>query len=187
MIKLLKLKRRLVSLLFFSVFLVLYFSLYFILPQVLPYKPELAPVVLVEEEDGYRGLLIDQLPESLQKKEASCGHAALVYLLDLYSICSTEQEIEEVTGLEGWLSFYDMATFTESKNLRWQAVEVNKKDFFKNSVPSILHVKWGHFVTFIEIDERGNVLIFDPARGLVLLSKKNLQEIWDGYFFYVYL
>ena len=177
-------RRRVYTLLFcLTLSLCCYFYIPILIRSFSEYEPAPTPKI---ENGAYTGRIIDPLPEDRQQDKNSCGHAALAFLLNYYGIETNEKTIVHATGKEGNLTFYEMAEYIKSINLKYKAYEVNAELFYKHGEPCIMHVSWGHFIVFLSFIKPGYCLLFDPSRGLVLIDRQTLKAIWDGYVLYVY-
>lgn len=133
----------------------------------------------------YGGIYTGEEVNFNQTGENTCGQAVLAYFLTKVGKPETESTIINFLNNDSTLSFADFIQVFQYHGLKTQALEVKPSFFKENPQTSILHITSGHFIVFLReyLDE---VLVFDPAYGLVYITWDKLLEIFSGYMLYVY-
>ena len=117
-----------------------------------------------------------------QYDSRDCGPAALLSVLKYYKGEASLSHIREITdtGINGSTMF---GLMKGAKLLGFEArgVTGNYEDLFKEHMPCIAHVilkdMHHHYVVIYKIYS-DSVLIGDPAKGLCMLGKSELLDIW---------
>lgn len=124
----------------------------------------------------------------LQKDDSDCGVACLLSIINYYGGCNTLENLRKLSGtnISGTtlLGLYQAANqigFTA------EGCEADIAALIKQTSPVILHViidqQLQHFVVFFgitQMDGEIKFIIGDPAKGIVYLTRNQLEAIWQS-------
>jgi ATP-binding cassette subfamily B protein RaxB len=120
------------------------------------------------------------LPLVRQAEGTECGHACLAMIaawfghrIDLVSLRMTH-----ATSANGF-SVHAMAQLAEQLGLKARALRLEPELLGHLKVPAILHWDMNHFVVLKSVGRR-SIVIHDPARGVLRLSRKQVAEHFTG-------
>lgn len=132
-----------------------------------------------------------------QRYDFSCGSAALATLLRYhYGVRNADEELTfngmwqhgDQTQIKKFgFSLLDMKRYLATINLDTQGYRVTLDQIAQTKVPGIALTTtrgYKHFVVIKGIT-KDYVLVGDPARGLLRISRPEFQKIWDGLYFVV--
>lgn len=123
--------------------------------------------------DGTRDAVIQQL-------DKSCGPAALAHLLQTHGVLVSEQEIVSVTGLtEDGTTLLGLAHAAERFGFQATGMRLSYPNLSTIPKPAIVHLKQGHFVTLVEVDT-GGVMVMDPLVGYLRFTPQSFRKNWSG-------
>lgn len=120
------------------------------------------------------------LPMVRQAEATECGHACLAMIagwhghqIDLVSLRLYQTASSNGTSLQA------LAALAEQFALRARALRLEPGDLGRLALPAILHWDMNHFVVLKSVGRR-DVVIHDPARGVLRLSLKEVGQHFTG-------
>lgn len=131
-----------------------------------------------------------------QQYDFSCGSAALATLLHYHYGVPANEEMtfngmwekgDQAAIRQKGFSLLDMKRYLESVGLKTEGYRVTLDQVAKTQIPGIaLIVSKGyrHFVVIKGVSDQ-NVLVGDPARGLLRVPRDEFQKQWDGLYFVI--
>ena len=135
-------------------------------------------------EDGYfvKGTKrIRRFPHIKQIDEMDCGAASLAMICRHFgrtvSITRIRQAVH--TATDG-TSLRGLCQGAESLGLAARSVKVSKSNVGQMPLPAIIHWENYHWVVLFEVDVK-HAWIADPATGIRKITRKELDEKWNGY------
>lgn len=121
----------------------------------------------------------------MQPDETNCGVACLSMICAFYGIknmsLSAIRNFAQ-TDRDG-NSIYSLIKAAEKLNMKAKSFKCDKEDLFSNQVtyPMIVHTLvnglYNHYQVLFEVGEK-NVILGDPANGLVTLTWEEFEKIW---------
>lgn len=121
-----------------------------------------------------------------QHDEKDCGVAALVTVAKHYGLKISLSKVREIAGTDkNGTSAYGLVKAAESLGFAAKGVKINtKKDILKEfPKPAIAHVvkdnSFLHYVVIHKVSEN-NIIVADPADGLIKYSLEEFFKIWTG-------
>ncbi|TDO96100.1 peptidase domain-containing ABC transporter [Flavobacterium sp. 245] len=120
---------------------------------------------------------------TLQLDQSDCGVACLISIIKLYDGNNVIEKIRELSGTtkQGttMLGLYQAAN---KLGFTAEGCEADTQALIDHKEPVILHVlienQLKHYVVCYEYDETKGFLIGDPGKGVLYLSKNELEKIW---------
>jgi predicted double-glycine peptidase len=116
-----------------------------------------------------------------QKKDDTCGAAALATVLQMYGVVATEEEILKESAKEGWLSFEDIRASALKRLFRAAGFAGNLDLLRKLQYPVIVFLvpEKGaeHFSVVYKMDEK-KVYLADPEWGRVSIEMSRFERLW---------
>lgn len=131
-----------------------------------------------------------------QQYDFSCGSAALATLLRYHYGVPANEEMtfngmwengDQAAIRQKGFSLLDMKRYLQSIGLKTEGYRVTLDQVAKTQIPGIaLIVSKGyrHFVVIKGVSDE-NVLVGDPARGLLRVPRDVFQQQWDGLYFVI--
>lgn len=132
-----------------------------------------------------------------QRYDFSCGSAALATLLRYhYGVRNADEELtfngmwehgDQAQIKKFGFSLLDMKRFLETIKLQTQGFRVTLDQIAQTRVPGIALTTtrgYKHFVVIKGVS-KDYVLIGDPSRGLLRISRPEFEKMWDGLFFVI--
>ncbi|MGE4002381.1 MAG: peptidase domain-containing ABC transporter [Planctomycetaceae bacterium] len=116
---------------------------------------------------------------------SDCGAAALATIARHYGVKFGLQAVRDLAGTDRvGTNLLGLVGAAERMGLSAKAVKGSYEALAGAPLPAIAHVKsaegYGHFVVLYRAG-RKKVVIADPARGVVKLSRTAFTEMWTGY------
>jgi predicted double-glycine peptidase len=131
-----------------------------------------------------------------QRYDFSCGSAALATLLTYhYGAEVTEAQTfesmykvgdKEKIHKEGF-SLLDMKVFLASIGIKADGFEMNLDQLSNLGIPAITLIDIGGYKHFVVVKgfRDDEVLVVDPAQGIVVMPRRDFQAMWNGIAFMV--
>jgi ATP-binding cassette subfamily B protein len=124
---------------------------------------------------------IRRFPHIKQIDEMDCGAASLAMICRHFgrtvSITRIRQAVH--TATDG-TSLRGLCQGAESLGLAARSVKVSKSNVGQMPLPAIIHWDNYHWVVLFEVDVK-HAWIADPATGIRKITRKELDEKWNGY------
>lgn len=121
-----------------------------------------------------------------QQGKADCGVACLASVIKFYGGDTSLERLRELSGTSKQGTTL-LGLYNTARHLGFDAdgMEADTVDNLREiSHPAILHVtldnKFLHYLVFYGFDENNRAIIGDPAEGLVLYSKDELNNAWQS-------
>ena len=130
---------------------------------------------------GWCQLRTRRYPALLQISEMDCGAACIAMVLRFHGKNVSLNRIRDLAGVSrDGTSLFNLATAADASGLSATAVRTSRSHLDQVALPAIAHWKGTHFVVLYEING-GDVVIADPAIGLLRLTPEQFAEGWTGY------
>ncbi len=119
-------------------------------------------------------------PHEFQLDAKDCGPACIKIIAKFYGRFYTLHYLRELCGItrEG-VSFLDISDACEIISLRTKCIKISLDELQTIPLPCIVHWKDSHFIVVYKITKT-QVLVSDPAMGLLKHSFKKFQKDWLG-------
>jgi ATP-binding cassette subfamily B protein len=138
---------------------------------VIPDKYRLSAV----ESNGWRKQKPDGL---LQHTESDCGPTALAMVALVYGVRLSISKLRAIANVaRSGVSLFELSKTAESIGFQTHALQTSQLEDV--ALPAIAHFGGQHYVTVFRVS-RSNVLIGDPAQGLVKLDRVEFNASWSG-------
>lgn len=114
-----------------------------------------------------------------------CGAACLATICKEYGFKTSITKIREVAGTDKQgTNAYGMVKAAEKLGFSAKGVKCSEEDFFSEfPLPAIAHVvidkKLAHYIVVHKITKK-QIIVADPAKGIVKYTPKEFFEIWTG-------
>lgn len=115
-----------------------------------------------------------------QHDSMDCGPTCLRMVAKHFGRSISLQKLREATqiGTEG-VSLLGISEAAESIGIKSLAIKVTFKQFKKDAnLPCIVHWKQNHFIVVYQIKKNNQVLVADPASGLIKYSYSEFESQW---------
>jgi ATP-binding cassette subfamily B protein len=130
---------------------------------------------------AFRRLRPRRYPALLQISEMDCGAACIAMVLRYYGKNVSLNRIRDLASVSrDGTSLFNLATAAEASGLSATAVRTSRPHLDKIPLPAIAHWKGTHFVVLYEVNG-SEVVVADPAIGLLRLTPEQFAEGWTGY------
>lgn len=117
----------------------------------------------------------------LQEEKNDCGPAALMNIFQYHGIVSTLDDIKEIAGTtDNGTSMLGLKRAAENKGLNAQGWDYTWEDFRQIVLPTIAFVNGDHYVVVLKFTPYGDLIIIDPAKGLLEMNHNKFNKIWHG-------
>lgn len=117
----------------------------------------------------------------MQAQSNTCGPAALAYLLNVYGLMLSEDEIiKHVELSDRGTRLYDLINVAEYYGFKSWGEKQNFKGLLKTKLPVLVHINNRHYVVVDHIDNY-YLTLFDPAMGMVKIRHEYFRRAWTGY------
>lgn len=131
-----------------------------------------------------------------QQYDYSCGSAAVATLLRYhYGEATRESDAftwmwkvgDPATIRKSGFSMLDMRAYLKAIGYRADGFRVSLDDVERLKTPAIVLIKIGPYKHFVVIKgiRNGQVLVGDPALGLLIIERAKFQSIWNGIVFVI--
>ncbi|MCY2965638.1 MAG: peptidase domain-containing ABC transporter, partial [Planctomycetota bacterium] len=121
-----------------------------------------------------------RFPIIRQLDEMDCGPASLAMISKYYGISISISRLREIAnvGREG-TSLYGLSLAAEKLGYTTRALRTDFQNLRNASLPAIAHWKGYHFIVVYEAGA-DQVVVGDPAFGLVRMGRKDFEQGWTG-------
>lgn len=119
-----------------------------------------------------------------QKKQNSCGAAAIRFLLSRYGLDYSENSIEALMNTADYgVDMLQMSQALDKLGFLGKGLRSDISYLQKVRMPVIAHINDNHFVVVTLIDNH-NVYLFDPNpdQGFINYRIEEFEKIWGGAF-----
>jgi len=117
----------------------------------------------------------------IQAQSNTCGPAALGYMMNIYGLMLSEEEIaSQVTLTERGSSLFDLINVARNYGFNAWGEKQNFQGLLKTKLPVLAHINNRHYVIIDRIDSE-YLTMFDPAMGMVKIRREYFQQAWTGY------
>jgi ATP-binding cassette subfamily B protein len=131
--------------------------------------------------DAWRQRRRRRYPALLQISEMDCGAACIAMILRYYGKTVSLNRIRDLANVSrDGTSLFNLATAAEACGLSATAIRATTGHLDQIALPAIAHWKGIHFVVLYQVTSQ-EVVIADPATGLVRLTVQQFAEGWTGY------
>jgi ATP-binding cassette subfamily B protein len=121
-----------------------------------------------------------------QADQTDCGVACLLAIIKYHKGSSSLEQLRTLSGTsKQGTTLLGLFQSAQSFGFDAEGLEAEKVDNLKElNEPAILHVqlegKYLHYYVFWGFDKNDNIILTDPALGLITLSKKELEKVWQS-------
>jgi HlyB family type I secretion system ABC transporter len=124
---------------------------------------------------------IANFPHVRQIDEMDCGAASLAMVCRHFGRKVSLTRIRQVvhTATDG-TSLRGLCQGAEALGLAARSVKASKSNLGQMPLPAILHWENYHWVVLFQVDQK-HASIADPANGIRRISRRELEEKWNGY------
>ncbi len=127
-----------------------------------------------------QGSLSLHFPFVRQQSATECGCAALTMAANYHRMPVTLDSLRKILTLHNrGASLANMIQAAERIGFKALAVRITDQHFTGVTLPAIAHLHGDHYVVIYEMNAE-DVVIGDPAIGVIRHSRRQLREIWDG-------
>lgn len=124
----------------------------------------------------------EPLPWIAQQDESDCGAASLAMVARYFGIRIPIEQLRRLaqTGYAG-VSLYFLSAAAAQIGFRPQAIRTTLDQLAKVRLPAIAHWENRHYLVLFRMDEKaGELVVGDPARGLLKLTRHQFEDGWTG-------
>lgn len=127
-----------------------------------------------------RSTLSLHFPFIRQQSATECGCAALAMVAKYYRLPVTLDSIRQILTLQNrGANLAAMIQAAERIGLKARAARITDQHLSGAKLPAIAHLHGDHYVVIYEMNAQ-DVVIGDPAIGVIRHSRRQLRELWDG-------
>jgi ATP-binding cassette subfamily B protein len=152
-------------------------------PQQLDERHTAAQLGPFATEDGHfvKGARIRRFPHVKQIDEMDCGAASLAMICRHFGRQVSLTRIRQVvhTATDG-TSLRGLCNGAEALGLAARSVKASKNNVTNMPLPAIIHWDNYHWVVLYDVNDQ-HAWIADPATSLRKITRKELDEKWNGY------
>jgi ATP-binding cassette subfamily B protein len=132
-----------------------------------------------------RFIVFRRYPSVRQNDESDCGAAALATLARHYRRPLSVERLRDLAGTDRvGTNLLGLLQAAEQLGFSAKAVKATNETLVLAPLPAISHVLTaegrGHFVVLYKVG-RSSVVVADPARGLLRISREQFNRDWTGY------
>ncbi|MDD2890679.1 MAG: cysteine peptidase family C39 domain-containing protein [bacterium] len=110
-----------------------------------------------------------------------CGPSALKIFLDKLNISVPIEEIAQLSETnKGVTTMLGLKKAASSKGVEMLGVRTTYDFLKQQKTLAIVYIEDNHFAVFESVDNKGNVILLDPAAGRIKMSKKSFCKVWKG-------
>ena len=115
-----------------------------------------------------------------QQSATECGCAALAMLAAFHLLPVTIDAVRCSMSLDSrGASLADLHSAAERAGFKVRAVRISDAHLTGATLPAIAHLRGNHYVVMYGADEN-NVIVGDPAVGVIRHSRLDFRQLWDG-------
>ena len=118
---------------------------------------------------------------TFQRSGHDCGQASLRMILDHFGVAGTYEDLAGVlSSTSAGATMLDIKELAESRGLRSSGWRITAGDLHCIPLPAIAFLRRSHFVVLDQVEDDGDIIVRDPARGKLWLSSATLRAVWGG-------
>ena len=122
-------------------------------------------------------------PEGLvfQKAAYDCGDAALTMVLRRFGVDASFEEVRrELRTPPTGASMLSLRELARRKGLACEGWRLTARDVDAMALPALVRLRSRHFAVLERRTAGGDLVLLDPARGELVLSRRTFASLWTG-------
>lgn len=131
--------------------------------------------------NGYKPKRARKYPALMQLSETDCGAACTAMILRYYGKHVSINRLRDLVNVSrDGATLYSVAEGAERLGFHTRGIRANYENLIKANLPAIAHWEGFHYIVLYEATAT-RVVVADPARGLIKMSREEFEKGWTGY------
>ncbi len=131
--------------------------------------------------NGYKPKRARKYPALMQLSETDCGAACTAMIMRYYGKHVSINRLRDLVNVSrDGATLYSVAEGAERLGFHTRGIRANYESLIKANLPAIAHWEGFHYIVLYEATPE-RVVVADPARGLIKMSREEFEKGWTGY------